>query len=323
MKEKKEQQIEISVVIPLYNEEKGLEQLYTELKNVLAELNKSYEIIFVDDGSKDGSFEVLERIYQHDSSVKVIKFRRNFGKTSALDAGFSCAKGTVVFTMDADLQDNPQDIPLFLAEIEKGNHVVVGWRISRKDTLAKRIYSKIFNGVTSSLAGFRLNDFNCPLKAFKQEVIQDLNIYGEMHRFIPVLADKKGYKIAEIKISNRPRKYGRSKYGIERLWRGFFDAVTVLFIGRYSEKPLHFFGGISLILLLLGVSIDLFVVLRKFFVGITFEQSAGILTLSTILISAAFNLFAVGLITEFILNRTSVGKKLYTIEKVLGKERVL
>lgn len=223
--------------------------------------------------------------------------------------------------MDADLQDNPQDIPLFLIEIEKGNHVVVGWRISRKDTLAKRIYSKIFNGVTSSLAGFRLNDFNCPLKAFKQEVIQDLNIYGEMHRFIPVLADRRGYKIAEVKISNRPRKYGRSKYGIERLWRGFFDAVTVLFIGRYSEKPLHFFGGIALILLLLGVFIDVFVIFRKFLFGKIFAQSMGLLTLSMILISAAFNLFAVGLITEFILNHVSMEKKRYNIEKILEKER--
>lgn len=311
--------LEISVVIPLYNEEKGLEELYVELKDVLVKIGKPYEIIFVDDGSEDKSFEILKKLHQDNSSLKVVRFRKNFGKTSALDAGFSLAKGKVVITLDADLQDNPEEIPLFLAEIKKGNQVVVGWRSNRQDTFSKRTYSKIFNKVTSFLTGLKLNDFNCPFKAFKQEVVKNLNIYGELHRFIPILAATRGYKVTEIQVVNRSRKFGESKYGIERLWRGFFDAVTVLFIGKYSEKPLHFFGGLSLVLFFLGIFINLFIILRKFFYGQLFAESMGLLTLGVIVLSAAFNLFAVGLLLEFILNKDLAKKRTHSIENILGK----
>ncbi|MBL7086673.1 MAG: glycosyltransferase family 2 protein, partial [Candidatus Cloacimonetes bacterium] len=222
--------MDLSFVIPVYNEEKTLKELHQKMLENIG--NKNYEIIFIDDGSNDNSYNILQRIVREDENVKIIKFRRNFGKSAALQIGFDKAKGDIVFTLDADLQDDPDEIPRFIKKINEGYDLVAGWKKHRKDPITKKISSKIFNLITSIIFRLKLHDYNCGFKAYRNEVIKSIHIYGELHRYIPALAKAKGYKICEIPIKHHKRRFGRSKYGLERFTRGFLDLLTVTMITK-------------------------------------------------------------------------------------------
>lgn len=246
----------LSIVIPLYNERDSLEPLYNELTATLKEIGNNYEIIFINDGSTDGSAEVLTRLCDADPLVTAIHLRRNFGKAAALAEGFKAVNGDIVFTLDADLQDDPREIPNFLAKLSEGFDMVSGWKFRRLDPISKTLPSKLFNKVASMTTGVQLHDFNCGFKAYRREVIEHVSIYGELHRYIPALAFGNGFSVAEIKVNHRSRKYGKSKYGMARFTRGLLDLLTVLFITRYTKKPLHLFGSLGLILLFAGTLIN-------------------------------------------------------------------
>jgi len=246
----------ISVVIPIFNERQSLEELYSALDRALRPLESDSEIVFVDDGSTDGSYEVLARLHQGDSRVKVIRLRTNFGKSVALSVGFEHALGDRIVTLDGDLQDDPKEIPRFLEKLEEGYDLVSGWKFERHDPLSKTVPSRIFNKVVSVLTGVALHDMNCGFKAYRREVVENIRIYGELHRFIPVLARWKGFRMAEIQVEHHRRRFGRSKYGMERFVRGFLDLLTVLFLTRYLKRPLHLFGGVGLLCLLPGLSLS-------------------------------------------------------------------
>ena len=243
------------MVIPLFNEEESLPELYRGIVRELSSHSCDLEIIFVDDGSTDDSFSTLKRLQDRDSRIRIIRFRRNFGKSAALAAGFQHARGEIVVTMDADLQDRPQEVGKLLARLEQGFDLVSGWKVKRRDPWRKRAASRIFNFVTALLTGVPLHDLNCGLKAYRREVIREVKVYGEMHRFIPVLASYRGFRIGEIPVEHAPRAYGRSKYGASRFLGGFFDLLTVIMLTRYNSKPLHIFGILGVVLLLAGFSI--------------------------------------------------------------------
>lgn len=244
--------VDISVVIPVLNEEKNIEELSKQLKKPLDALRRSYELIFVDDGSTDNSFSILERLHKIDPKVKVIQFRKNYGKSAVFTAGFKEARGEFVFTIDGDLQDDPKEIPRFLEEIDKGYDLVSGWKIERKDSLSKIIPSKLFNLTTSLLTGVRLHDFNCGFKCYRKEVVKEIKIYGELYRYIPVLVAWRGFRVTEIKVAHRPREFGKSKFGIGRFTKGFLDFLTVTFLTKYARRPLHFFGITGSLLFTVG-----------------------------------------------------------------------
>jgi glycosyltransferase involved in cell wall biosynthesis len=235
----------ISVVIPVLNELESLEQLHREITSVLERLQRSYEIVFVDDGSTDGSVAFCTRLLASDPHVVLIQLRRRFGKATALQAGFEIARGEVVFTLDADLQDNPHDIPRLLNRLEEGYDLVSGWKQERKDSFLKRLQSKIFNSITSVVTGLKLRDFNCGFKAYSREVTQSLNLYGELYRFIPALAHAEGFRVSEISVHHRPRIHGKSKYSYERLIRAPFDLFTTLYLVAFRRRPAHLLGPIA------------------------------------------------------------------------------
>jgi glycosyltransferase involved in cell wall biosynthesis len=242
----------ITIVVPFLDEEGSLDELYARLTVVLAGVGKPYEILFVDDGSRDRSAAIADALAEKDSRVGVVHFRRNFGKAAALDAGFRRARGRIIFTMDADLQDDPDEIPNFLAKLDEGYDLVSGWKRKRNDPLGKTLPSKLFNFVVSRASGLRLNDFNCGFKAYRAEAVQGLGLYGELHRYVPVLVHFRGFGVTEIPVVHHPRTTGSSKYGLERLMKGFFDLLTVLLITRYRTRPLHLFGGVGLAFALIG-----------------------------------------------------------------------
>ncbi len=251
----------ISVVIPVYNERESVGILYRRLVEEFERLGRSFEVVFIDDGSRDGSFEELERLHQADSRARVIRFRRNFGKSAALDAGFRATRGELVFTMDADLQDDPAEIPAFLDKLEReGCDMVSGWKHQRQDPLSKRLPSKLFNWVTSLASGLRLHDFNCGYKLYRGQVVRSLQVYGELHRYLPALAHWRGYRVAEIKVRHHARRFGRSKFGASRLVKGYLDLLTVLFLNRYTRRPLHFFGALGSLFCLVGFAIGCYFV---------------------------------------------------------------
>ena len=254
----------ISVVAPVYNEEQSLRPLYVALTAALERLGQSYEIIFVDDGSRDGSFATLKALHAEDSRIRVIRFRRNFGKTPALVAGFSHARGDVVFTMDADLQDDPDEMARFLEKLDEGYDLVSGWKYPRHDPFTKTIPSFFFNRMVNRATGVRLHDINCGFKAYRREVLEDVKLYGELHRFIPVLAHERGFRVTEVKVRHHERKYGKSKFGARRFLRGFLDLMMVVFLMQYLQTPLRLFGAIGLLSTVVGIIVDLYVVLDRF-----------------------------------------------------------
>lgn len=236
----------ISVVIPVYNEKDSLAALYDELARVALQANLRFEILFVDDGSSDGSWDLIAALAEQHADVHGIRFRRNFGKAAALSAGFSAARGDIIMTLDADLQDDPAEIPNFLAKLNEGYDVVSGWKQTRHDPIHKTFPSLIFNGMVSWLTGVRLHDHNCGMKCYRAEIFREVRLYGELHRFIPVLAAARGFKVGEIAIKHRPRKFGYSKYGVRRFVKGFLDLLTVKFLTGFGQRPQHLLGSIGL-----------------------------------------------------------------------------
>ena len=288
----------ISVVVPIYNEERSVALLYEELQAALDPLDDEWEAVYVDDGSTDDSFGALTRLHARANNVRVVRLRRNFGKAAALAAGFAQAQGDVVVTIDGDLQDDPSEIPRLLAKLDEGFDLVTGWKTHRRDPITRRAPSKIFNWVAGRMSGLRLHDMNCGLKAYREEVVRGLVLYGELHRFIPVLAHERGYRVAELPVNHRPREHGRSRYGVERYLRGFLDLLTVSFMGRYRHRPLHLFGGLGLILGLIG-----FVVLAYLTVVKLSGHAIGqrpLLTLGVLLVVVGLQFFSLGLISEMI-----------------------
>jgi glycosyltransferase involved in cell wall biosynthesis len=288
----------LSVVVPVHNEERSVALLYDELRSALEPLGADWEAVFVDDGSNDGTFAALTRLHAGTPNVRVVRLRRNFGKAAALGAGFDQARGETVVTIDGDLQDDPFEIPRLLAKLDEGFDLVSGWKSRRRDRLTRRILSRIFNSVTSRFSGVRLHDMNCGLKAYRAEVVHGLRLYGELHRFIPVLAHYRGFRIAELPVNHRPREHGRSRYGLERYLRGFLDLLTVSFIGRYRHRPLHLFGGLGLGLGAIGTGILVYLTIVK-----ALGHAIGgrpLLLLGVLLVVVGMQFFSLGLISEMI-----------------------
>ena len=288
----------ISVVVPVHNEERSVALLLDELDSALQPLGTPWETIFVDDGSTDGSYAALTRLHAAHGNVSVVRLRRNFGKAAALAAGFAAAQGEVIVTIDGDLQDDPAEIPKLLVKLDEGFDLVSGWKTRRRDPLLRRTLSRIFNRVSGWISGVRLHDMNCGLKAYRAEVVRGLRLYGELHRFIPVLAHHRGYRIAELPVNHRPRDYGRSRYGLERYLRGFLDLLTVSFIGRYRHRPLHLFGGLGLALSTAGAGILVYLTVVK-----AMGHAIGgrpLLILGVLLVVVGIQVFSLGLITELI-----------------------
>lgn len=305
--------MDISIIIPVYNEQDNIAELYAQLKKVLDPAGKSYEIIFVDDGSKDSTLKKIEELNKKDRKVKLIAFTRNFGKAYALMAGFRESKGNIVFTMDGDLQDDPKEIPRFIAEMNKGYDLVNGWKFKRHDPITKTLPSKFFNWITRKVTGVDVHDSNCGFKAYKRKVIQNIKIHGELHRYIPALASWKGYKVGEIKVEHHPRIHGKSKYGVERLMKGFLDLITIRFLTKYTRRPLHFFGPIGILSILLGVIAGAYLT-WGWFMGIGIGNRP-LLFLAILLIVVGVQFISLGLLGEMIANIDR--KEDYVIKKKL------
>jgi glycosyltransferase involved in cell wall biosynthesis len=237
----------VSLIVPVYNERESLSALHAEITAVARQHGLAVELLFVDDGSKDGSWDVVKELAAHDPRVRGLRFRRNFGKAAALEAGFRAARGARVLTLDADLQDDPAEIPNFLKQLDQGYDLVSGWKKIRHDPWHKVFPSRVFNGLVSGLTGVKLHDHNCGMKAMTAAVVRELRLYGEMHRFVPVLAAARGFRVGELVIHHRPRKFGRSKYGVRRFLRGFLDLLTVSYLTTYGRRPMHLFGGLTLL----------------------------------------------------------------------------
>jgi dolichol-phosphate mannosyltransferase len=288
----------ISLVVPVHNEERSVALLLDEVRSALEPLGRPWETVFVDDGSTDGSFAALTRLHSEHPNVRVVRLRRNFGKAAALAAGFAQVRGEVVVTIDGDLQDDPAEIPRLLVKLDEGFDLVSGWKAKRRDPLARRLFSRIFNRVVGWLSGIRLHDMNCGLKAYRADIVHGLPLYGELHRFLPVLAHQRGYRVAELPVNHRPRSHGRSRYGVERYLRGFLDLLTVSFMGRYRHRPLHLFGGLGLALFLVGVGLLVYLTVVKA-QGHAIGQRP-LLTLGVLLVVVGLQFFSLGLISELI-----------------------
>lgn len=305
----------VSVVIPLLNEEESLKELSQKLESVLGEINSSYEVIFVDDGSTDRSFDKIRDIHSANSRFKCIKFRKNYGKSAALAAGFKAAKGSYVITMDADLQDDPNEIPELIKTLQSGYDLVSGWKKVRYDPFIKRNTSKIFNYVTSKLSGVRLHDFNCGIKAYKKDVVKSLKVYGEMHRYLPALAHLSGFKVTEKIVKHHPRKFGKTKFGASRFVNGFLDVITVVFTNKYMKKPLHLFGMFGLLSFLSGFLITLYLTYLKFFEGASISNRP-LFLVGILFIIIGVQFISLGLIAEMI-TKANAHEDDFLIEKTL------
>jgi glycosyltransferase involved in cell wall biosynthesis len=289
----------VSVVVPLLNEEHSLEALHHEIANALDSRAEPWEVVFVDDGSTDGSMDVLTRLNAETTNVVVVHLRRNFGKAAALQAGFLEARGDFVVTIDADLQDDPAEIPQLLAKLDEGFDLVSGWKAHRNDPFARRLFSRMFNWATAVVSGVRLHDVNCGLKAYRAEVLHGMRIYGELHRFIPVLASYRGFRVAEVPVNHRARQHGSSRYGPERYLRGFFDLLSVTFMGRYRHRPLHLFGGIGLSMGAVGFVILLYLTMLKIWGGAGIGTRP-LLALGVLLVVVGIQFVSLGLISELV-----------------------
>lgn len=317
----KEPVLQLSIVLPVYNEEDNIVELHNEIAEVLDEMEGQSEIIYVDDGSNDSTLEKLRQLHKSDDRAVVIEFRRNFGQTAAMAAGFEFARGEVVVAMDADRQNDPADIPKLLAKIGEGYDLVSGWRYDRKDGYLLRLLpSKIANKLISWATDVKLHDYGCSLKAFRYDVVKQISLYGEMHRFIPALASAVGVSIAEVKVNHRPRIAGQSKYGISRTFRVILDLITVKFLLRFSSKPLQFFGSFGLISGFIGFSICLFLTVEKLFYQVPMSDRP-LLLLGILLLFIGLQFITVGLLAE-LMTRTyheAQDKPIYTIRNLLRK----
>ncbi len=315
----------LSIVIPLYNEDESLPELAAWIQRVMEANNYSYEVLFMDDGSKDKSWAVIEKLHSNNASFKGIKFRRNYGKSAALNVGFAATKGDVVITMDADLQDSPDEIPALYNRIMNGADVVSGWKQKRYDPITKTIPTKLFNWATRKMSGINnLHDFNCGLKAYRADVVKSIEVYGEMHRYIPVLAKWAGFEnIEEQVVEHRARKYGVTKFGWERFINGFLDLLSIFFMGKFGKKPMHFFGLYGFLAILLGFGISMYLIAEKLInlaSGIKIERQIidqPLFYIALTMVVVGVQLFLAGFIGELV-SRNSADRNDYLIQKSLS-----
>lgn len=315
--------MKLSVVVPIYNEEKNIEHLYAELSESLISLKVEYEIICIDDGSSDGTLAALKSIHQKDSTVKIISFRRNFGQTAAISAGFDYAKGDVVVTIDADLENRPKDIKNLIDKINEGYDIVSGWRVARwqggiKSLVIRRLPSEAANYLVRKVSGLTLHDTGCTLRAYKKDIVKNIKLYGDMHRFIPAIASSYGAKITEVKVDYQPRKYGKSKYGFSRTFKVLIDLILLKFLLSYSTKPIRFFGVIGVISNILGIILGLYLTYEKISLGMDIGNRP-LLLLSILLIILGVQFITLGLLAEIIMRTyyESQGKKIYYVREAL------
>ena len=301
----------LSIVIPLFDEEESLAPLTNEIKKTLKAIDIGYEVIFVDDGSRDNSLKIIKDICKQDRRFKYISFRKNYGKSAALQVGFKEVTGDVVITMDADLQDDPGEIFNLLKKLEEGYDLVSGWKKRRFDPFIKKYSSRFFNYTTRILSGIKIHDFNCGLKAYRREVVENIKVYGELHRYIPVLADWEGFSVAEITVKHHPRRYGKTKFGISRFFKGFIDLITVLFSTRYIKRPMHLFGFLGAFSFIVGLIVNAF---------LTYDWIMGnplsnrpMLFLGMLLIIVGVQFFSVGLLGEMVV-KNSFNEKEYIVK---------
>ncbi|MGN7990629.1 glycosyltransferase family 2 protein [Pedobacter sp. 22226] len=315
--------MDISVVVPLFNEDESLPELTAWIDKVMIANNFSYEIILVDDGSTDRSWEIIEELRLQNPAIIGIKFRRNYGKSAALNVGFEATKGDVVITMDADLQDSPDEIPELYRRIkEEKLDLISGWKKKRYDPITKTIPTKLFNAATRKMSGIELNDFNCGLKAYRSDVIKTIEVYGEMHRYIPVIAKWAGFgKIAEQVVEHRARKYGTTKFGFSRFINGFLDLLSIFFVGKFGKRPMHFFGSLGVLSFFLGIIMSLYVLIEKqilIWKGLAYRDVTDqpLFYLSLVAIVVGSQMFLAGFIAE-LLSRNAPERNQYLIEKEL------
>jgi glycosyltransferase involved in cell wall biosynthesis len=314
------QRVAISVVVPVMNEEQSVRPLFEKLSAQLDALGQSYEVIFVDDGSTDYTFSELQTLHAaYPGTVRVIRFRRNFGKTPALVAGFSRCRGEIIFTMDGDLQDDPEEIPSFLKKLDEGYDLVSGWKYPRLDPMTKTFPSRVFNGLVSKMTGVHLHDINNGFKAYRREVIEDshLKLYGEFHRFVPVMAQWRGFSVTEIKVRHYPRKYGVSKFGAKRFARGLIDLMNVLFLTTFLRTPLRFFAPLGFWTFLLGILVDVFVVVRSYFFTHDPIRNHPLLFVGILLMIFGVNFILTGLQSEMIRHYAFRSDEEYSIRQEL------
>ncbi len=311
----------ISVVVPMYNEKDNVKLLYEKIKSVMVKNGYDHEIIFVDDGSTDRTFDVSKEIAEQDKQFKVIRFRRNFGQTAAMTAGFDYAHGDIIVSMDGDLQNDPEDIPKLLEKIEEGYDIVSGWRKERQDEPKRVFLSHVANKLISKMTKVELHDYGCSLKAYRADIAKNLHMYGEMHRFIPALANIYGATITEIPVRHHPRKFGKSKYSLSRTFRVIVDLILVCFMQKFITSPIHFFGIIGFFLALFGFLIDGYLAFEKIVFGVSISDRP-LLLLGVLLILAGINLLNIGIVSE-ILTRIyyeSQNKKIYNVKTILNDE---
>jgi glycosyltransferase involved in cell wall biosynthesis len=308
---------DVSVVVPVFDEEGSLRELHRRLSEVLGALGRSYEIVYVDDGSRDGSPGVLKAIFDQDCRTKVLSFRRRYGKSAALAVGFEEAAGEIIITIDADLQDDPAEIPNLLRKIDEGYDLVSGWKKNRRDPISKTIPSKIFNSVTAWVTGLKLHDINCGLKAYRRAVTDDLKVYGELHRFLPVFAHKESFRVGEIPVTHHPRRHGKTKYGLRRFLNGFLDLLTVVMVTGYTRSPLHFFGTLGVMFSLVGFLINCHLIYLKILYH-NIQGRTPLLMLGVLLMILGFQLISTGLLAELITRAGHKGRKEYSLRARLS-----
>jgi len=311
--------MDISIIIPFLDESESLPELTEWIQRVVSQNHLSYEILMIDDGSTDNSWQIVEELRKKNPCIKGIKFQRNYGKSAALNEGFRAAQGDVVITMDADLQDSPEEIPeLRRMIIADGYDIVSGWKKTRHDPLSKTIPSKFFNWFTTKVSKVKLHDFNCGLKAYKLKVVKSIEVYGEMHRYIPLIAKWAGFKkIGEKVVEHRPRKYGKSKFGMSRLITGGLDLASIVFVGKYAKRPMHFFGTWGVIAFLLGSIISIYLTISKFFFDRTGLTQRPLFFVGILAMIIGTQLFVTGFVAELI-SRNAPGRNSYLIEEKLG-----
>ncbi len=309
---------DVSIVVPVFEEEESLPELARRIREVCEDEGLSFEVWFVDDGSRDASWAVVQHLNADDPRFAGLRFRRNYGKSAALAVGFERARGRFVVTMDADLQDDPDEIPALLVLLDEGHDLVNGWKQKRQDPLSKKIPSRFFNAVTRKMSGIPLHDFNCGLKAYRREVVKSVRVYGELHRYIPLLAKWEGYeRITEKPVQHHPRKYGRTKFGLERFVRGFLDLITVIFLTRFAARPMHFFGTLGTLAFFLGIVVNLWLTIDK----LVFGQPIGdrpLLLFGALLILFGGQMFTTGLLGEMLIRREMERTAAYQISETLA-----
>lgn len=293
----------VSIVVPFLDEEESLRPLYNEIKKALKGISSDYEIIFVDDGSKDKSLSIVKDLARFDNKIRYYSFQTNYGKSAALQVAFKNVTGDVVITMDADLQDDPSEIPNLLKKLEEGYDLVSGWKKKRYDPVVKKMSSRFFNYITRIFSRVKIHDFNCGLKAYRKQVVQGINVYGELHRYIPVLAAWKGFSVSEIVVKHHPRRYGKTKFGITRFFKGFVDLITVIFTTRYIKRPMHLFGFFGFIAALAGIVINLFLTYELLFIKPHAPiANRPVFFLGILLIIVGVQFFAIGLLGEIMVH---------------------